>query len=57
MFPCNLGPLVVVHPDDVWYPTVDSGLAVRIVEEHLVDGRPVAECAMRRDAEHQPPAV
>ncbi|MEV0329001.1 (2Fe-2S) ferredoxin domain-containing protein [Micromonospora echinospora] len=41
LFPCNLGPLVVVHPDDVWYERVDPDLAGRIAEEHLGRGRPV----------------
>ncbi|SCL13828.1 (2Fe-2S) ferredoxin [Micromonospora nigra] len=45
LFPCSIGPVVVVHPDDSWYPHVDVGLAVRIVDEHLcgagpLDGRP-----------------
>ncbi|MDI6104764.1 CbiX/SirB N-terminal domain-containing protein [Actinoplanes sp. NEAU-A12] len=41
LFPCNLGPLVVVHPDDTWYTGVDPHTAVRIADEHLRDGRPV----------------
>ena len=41
LFPCNLGPLVVVYPDDTWYERVDAGLAVRITDEHLRDSMPV----------------
>ncbi|BCL18037.1 (2Fe-2S) ferredoxin domain-containing protein [Micromonospora sagamiensis] len=41
LFPCNLGPLVVVHPDDIWYEHVDPELAGRIVDEHLRRGQPV----------------
>ncbi|MEU4160481.1 (2Fe-2S) ferredoxin domain-containing protein [Actinoplanes sp. NPDC026670] len=41
LFPCNLGPLVVVHPDDIWYQHVDPDLARRIADGHLRDGRPV----------------
>ena len=41
LFPCNLGPLVVVYPDDTWYEHVDAGLAVRITDEHLRDSMPV----------------
>ncbi|WP_428965759.1 (2Fe-2S) ferredoxin domain-containing protein [Micromonospora fluostatini] len=41
LFPCDLGPLVVVHPDDVWYERVDRSTATRIADEHLRDGRPV----------------
>ncbi|WP_229402837.1 (2Fe-2S) ferredoxin domain-containing protein [Micromonospora okii] len=41
LFPRNLGPLVVVYPDDTWYERVDAGLAVRITDEHLRDSRSV----------------
>jgi (2Fe-2S) ferredoxin len=41
LIPCNLGPLVVVHPDDTWYEHVDAALAIRIADEHLRDDRPV----------------
>ena len=41
---CGHGPMVVVYPDDVWYARVDVRSARRIVEEHLVRGRPVREC-------------
>ncbi|MFG1955269.1 ferredoxin [Micromonospora sp. NPDC048830] len=41
VFPCNLGPLVVVHPDDTWYTHVDAELAIRIADEHLRQGQPV----------------
>jgi (2Fe-2S) ferredoxin len=40
---CGHGPMVVVYPDDVWYARVDVSGARRIVEEHLVRGRPVRE--------------
>ncbi|QGN49687.1 CbiX/SirB N-terminal domain-containing protein [Micromonospora sp. WMMD558] len=50
LFPCDLGPLVVVHPDDIWYPHVDTTLARRIADDHLragcpVDGRPARSSA------------
>ncbi|MFK3983808.1 (2Fe-2S) ferredoxin domain-containing protein [Micromonospora sp. NPDC050397] len=48
LFPCNLGPLVVVHPDDVWYTQVDPQLATRIVDQHLVHGQPVDDQPVRR---------
>lgn len=38
---CGHGPMVVVYPDDVWYAGVDREGATRILEEHLVGGRPV----------------
>lgn len=38
---CGHGPMVVVYPDDVWYAGVDLDRAERILEEHVVGGRPV----------------
>jgi (2Fe-2S) ferredoxin len=47
-FPCNQAPVVSVQPDDVWYGGVDPAAAGRIVEEHLVQGRPVEELRLVR---------
>ena len=38
---CEHGPTVVVYPDAVWYGGVKPEDAAAIVEEHLVNGRPV----------------
>ena len=43
MSQCGYGPMVVVYPEDVWYAGVDAAGARRIVDEHLVGGRPVEE--------------
>ena len=43
MSQCGHGPMVVVYPDDVWYAAVDAAGAQRIVAEHLVGGRVVAD--------------
>jgi (2Fe-2S) ferredoxin len=40
---CGHGPMVVVYPDDIWYAAVDEAGARRIVEEHLLGGRVVAD--------------
>lgn len=40
---CGHGPMVVVYPDDVWYAGVDAKGARRILEEHIVQGKPVEE--------------
>jgi bidirectional [NiFe] hydrogenase diaphorase subunit len=40
---CGEGPLVKVDPDGILYQRVDAGVAARIVEEHIVNGRPVEE--------------
>lgn len=38
LFPCNHAPVVVIHPDDVWYGRVDDEKVGRIVDSHLVRG-------------------
>jgi len=40
---CGEGPLVKVDPDGTLYQRVDEATAQRIVEEHLVQGKPVAD--------------
>lgn len=38
---CDIGPVVVVYPDDVWYTKVLPADCDEIVREHLAAGRPV----------------
>jgi len=45
---CSGGPVVVVYPDGIWYHHVDEALLVRIVQEHLIEGRPVEEAIFHR---------
>jgi (2Fe-2S) ferredoxin len=41
--PCHLGPSLVVYPDAVMYTGVKPADIDRIIEEHLLLDRPVAE--------------
>ena len=45
---CHSGPVLVVYPEGIWYCQVDEALLDRIVEEHLRNGRPVAEAIYHR---------
>lgn len=45
---CYGGPLLVVYPDGIWYHHVDEALLDRIIDEHLVGGRPVEEAIFHR---------
>jgi (2Fe-2S) ferredoxin len=42
---CRSGPLLVVYPDGIWYHSVTPKVLNRIVDEHIVGGRVVAEYA------------
>jgi (2Fe-2S) ferredoxin len=38
---CELGPVIVVYPEEVWYTYVDQEDLDEIITEHLQHGRPV----------------
>ena len=44
--PCAHGPIVVVYPDDVWYSKVDPASITKIVDSHIIGGKPVEELMM-----------
>jgi (2Fe-2S) ferredoxin len=47
------GPTVIVYPDGIWYAQVKPADVQAIIQEHLIDGRPVERLVNRRIGVHQ----
>ena len=47
---CELGPVMVVYPEAVWYTFVDKEDIDEIIQSHLIEGKPVERLMVDRPA-------
>lgn len=52
---CTNGPICVVWPDGIWYQKATPEVIERILQEHIIGGRPVEDHVIARPGEEAPP--
>lgn len=50
---CSVGPAVIVYPEGIWYAQVSPEDVPEIIEEHLLNGRPVERLVLKNMADKE----
>ena len=51
---CSMGPIVITQPDDCFYSNVSPDYVKRIVEEHILEARPVLDYLFKNSQSNEP---
>lgn len=46
---CELGPVMVVYPDGIWYRCTSEAEVEEVIQSHLLGGRPVERLQLTND--------